>query len=145
MSPVAIKEEVSYLVKKSSGVKGLTETEFHSGDFHEIRYPEADVYYREIMMLFPIDLEPGQTSFGRVEQRRVSDDVITATFPVFCRIEAIVGGRRAVFTAFFPGGGKLEIAKDYESNEMYAFPMRESHVISLFGEVSHHMIFAREK
>lgn len=122
---------------------GIVET--HKLWHSEIRPEKEATYFREVLTPNPSVLDPGERSYGFVEERSVEDDRIIMSYPVFYSVkQELRGFYRITFQAFLPDGKYAEIVRHYREGE-YFLPLRESHVVKYGDQVLTYFVFARMK
>jgi hypothetical protein len=144
--PVAENGKVIFaLIKNTPDKNRVQEMEITRRWSVEVHLAGQSTYLKKVLSSYPREMSAGEGSFGYIEERAVVGDEVLQSWPLFCRIEGIVGGLRAVYTTYLPDGRKLETIHDYADSETYYFPFRESHILKYGDEIQSHVIYAREK
>lgn len=137
-----VTEDNSYryrIIKRAFNSRN-TEIETHTEWFTENRSSGDEHYLRLRFTIHPNDLEPGQASFGHVEE--LASDTQLQNWPMFYRLEIKKRMYHASFSVFIPNGHMWHIVKEYEDG-MYHFPRREENIIKLGEEIVDHIIHER--
>lgn len=139
---VPVQEEESFHYKITKRVFGskIVETEIHTEWFTESRPGDDTNYLKMRFAAHPVTLEPGQRSFGHVEE--IGPGAQAHKWPMFYKMEAVGKIRRTSFVVMIPNGHKWHIIKEYEDG-MYHFPRKEENIIRLGGNVVEHTIHER--
>lgn len=129
--------------KEIFGKQGDGVTETHKLWHSEIRTEKKPTYLREVLTPNPAVLDPGERSYGFVEERTVADDRVVMSYPVFYSVkQELRGFYRMTLQIFLPDGKYTEIVRHYREGE-YFLPLRESRVVKYGDEVLAYLVFAR--
>jgi hypothetical protein len=145
VTPASAKGGETYeVIKEPFGGKVPSMTEISTEWLTESRTGKNESYLREFFTVHPATLHPGRRSFGYIERRATSGNLLIENSPMFYYAEEVLGGYRVTFDIFLAGNETLRIIREYQENE-YFIPMRESHVMSVDGAVTQHFIYARKE
>ena len=136
----------SHRIAKKAFDGSLSDVEISTTWLTETYFPGTSLRLRERYAVHPKYLDPDERSFGYVGYvvGQEEDITIVEGWPMFYQVEGVGSMRWIVFQVFLSDGYHWQITKDYMEGE-YHFPMRESSVMSLHGEVVSHIIHARQK
>lgn len=111
--------------------------------WNETRTEGNDTYLLERYATHPALLDPGERSFGHIEERNVTDDSVTGRWPIFYEVQGAGSMRRLVMQGFLSRNMRLVIIRDYWEGKGYFLPFQES-VWMLEGDsIISYFIYAR--
>lgn len=111
--------------------------------WNEIRTEGVTTYLRERYAVHPSRLDPGERSYGHMEERNVADDKMVASWPIFYEVQGSDSMRRLIVHGFLPGNMHLVIVRVYWEGKGYFLPFQESLQMLEEGRTISYFVYAR--
>lgn len=109
----------------------------------ETRTEGLDTYLFERYDVHPSQLDPGESSFGHVEERSIQGDRVLLSWPIFFSVEEESSETlRLTVKSFMPGNRQLLIVRTYVQGELFA-PLKESYQLTEGGTLLLHYLYER--